>query len=191
MTVWSTRSIWTSIVAVVVLCLQLCSVNVMTAAVPACKIPGHVVMEAHNLLRDLGTLFPVHCLPYNINATFPRAAIANSTQCHQALRALHHSLQAAEQVFEDYDIPLGEGGLAWDHRKLDDFQNLQHRLLHRDGCLPATAATPDLGFTAYFGNVSTLLQQQDSATCGWSMLRRDVLWALKTALRRHHSCFNW
>uniref|UniRef100_A0A3Q2YWX4 Uncharacterized protein n=1 Tax=Hippocampus comes TaxID=109280 RepID=A0A3Q2YWX4_HIPCM len=182
---------WTASVAIVVV-LQLHSVHVMTATVPACGLPGNVVLEAQNLLRDLGPAFPVRsCLPYNGNATFPRRAFTNGTQCRQALRALHESLQGAEQVFEDYDVALGEGGLAWDRHMLDDFQNLQNRLLREGGCVSTTTPPPDPGMSAYFGNVSALLQQQESATCGWSVLRRDVLWVLNTALHRHHSCFSW
>lgn len=65
-------------------------------------------------------------------------------QCRQVLRALHESLQGAEQVFEDYDIVLGEDGLAWDRHMLDDFQNLQNRLLREGGCVSSTAPpSPD------------------------------------------------
>ncbi|XP_061606235.1 interferon phi 2 isoform X1 [Phyllopteryx taeniolatus] len=41
------------IVALVVLVLRLGSVHVRTAAVPVCSLPENVVLEAHNLLRDL------------------------------------------------------------------------------------------------------------------------------------------
>ncbi|XP_077413546.1 interferon alpha-F-like [Vanacampus margaritifer] len=191
-TIWAARTMWTTSVALVVIVLQLHSIHVMTAAVPACDLPGNVVLEAQNLLQDLGALFPVRCLPYNANATFPRSALANSPQCQWALEFLYKSLQGAEQVFEDYDFALGEGGLAWDLCKLDDFQNLQNGLLQESSCLSrATDVNPDPDLSSYFGNVSALLQQQDSATCGWSVLRRDVLWVLKTTLHQHHSCFRW
>ncbi|XP_061557039.1 interferon phi 2 isoform X1 [Phycodurus eques] len=176
------------IVALVVLVLRLGSVHVMTAAVPVCSLPENVVLEAHNLLRDLGALFPVHCLPYNANVTFPCTALTNATQCRQTLRALHQALRGAEQVFQDNDLPHGEGAFAWDQQKLDYFQNLQNRLVRDGGCLSAGALS-DPHLSSYFGNVTSLLQQQDSAICGWSLLRRDVLWVLNTALRRHRSCF--
>ncbi|XP_061606237.1 interferon phi 2 isoform X2 [Phyllopteryx taeniolatus] len=207
------------IVALVVLVLRLGSVHVRTAAVPVCSLPENVVLEAHNLLRDLGALFPVHCLPYNANATFPCTALTNATQCRQTLRVLHRALRGAEQVFQDNRLPHGEGAFAWDQRKLDHFQNLQNRLVRDGGCV--SSATPrrprrvwhvgrppsrltgwlsarfqlsagalsDPHLSSYFGNVTSLLQQQDSAICGWSLLRRDVLWVLNTALRRHRSCF--
>ncbi|XP_077386418.1 interferon alpha-17-like [Festucalex cinctus] len=191
-TTWTARTMWTTSVAVVVMVLQLHNIHVMTAAVPTCGLPGNVVLEAQNLLQDLGPLFPARCLPYNANATVPQAAFADSTQCQQALHFLYKSLQGAEQVFEEYDFALEDSGLAWDMCKLDDFQNLQNGLLQESSCLSrATAANPDPGLSSYFSNVSALLQQQDSATCGWSVLRRDVLWVLNTTLHQHHSCFNW
>uniref|UniRef100_A0A3Q2XC10 Uncharacterized protein n=1 Tax=Hippocampus comes TaxID=109280 RepID=A0A3Q2XC10_HIPCM len=183
---------WTASVAIVVV-LQLHSVHVMTATVPACGLPGNVVLEAQNLLRDLvGThLRTLTCVLFFVIWTNMCCCAIVGVQCRQALRALHESLQGAEQVFEDYDVALGEGGLAWDRHMLDDFQNLQNRLLREGGCVSTTTPPPDPGMSAYFGNVSALLQQQESATCGWSVLRRDVLWVLNTALHRHHSCFSW
>ncbi|XP_057716578.1 interferon phi 2 [Corythoichthys intestinalis] len=178
-------------VAVALLLIVLYCSGAMTAVVPACEIPGDVVEETHILLRDLGAPFPARCLPYNANVTFPRAALANETQCRRALRNLRRTLQGSEKVFEDNEAPQGDGEVAWNPRKLEDFQNLQNRVVQEAECLSSAGARSYPEFSSYFGNVSALVQQQESTACGWSMLRRDVLWVLKNSLQKHHSCFRW
>nr|AID59461.1 IFN-1 [Scophthalmus maximus] len=175
----------------VLLLLQLCSFQLMVVAMPTCKLQANVVLKTHNLLRDLGAAFPVHCLQYNVNISFPDSAFPDATashpQCRRALWVVYESLRGMQLILEQNDSPVGEGGVTWDEGILDNFQNLQHRLLEDGSCL-STVKGPDV-FSSYFSNVTDVLQQQDSSVCGWMALRRDVLSVLKTALREHNSCF--
>lgn len=41
------------------------------------------------------------------------------------------------------------------------------------------------------GPVRALFISQDSTSCGWMALRRDLLSILKSALQKHHTCFTW
>ncbi|XP_054615022.1 uncharacterized protein LOC129170911 [Dunckerocampus dactyliophorus] len=190
-----TRTMWMTSMALwlAVIILQFGGLTLTAVTAPACRPPGHVVLEAHRLLSDLGASFSVHCLPYNAHVSFPRAALANrtanGTQCGRALRTLYESLQGAEQVFEDNDIAEGQGGVRWDRQKLDTFQNLQNRLLVEGSCMSALGDSA--GLSSYFRNVSALVHQQDSAPCGWLALRRDLLWLLKLLLQKHRNCFSW
>ncbi|XP_044188105.1 interferon phi 3 [Thunnus albacares] len=180
--------------SVLLLLLQLCSLQLMLVAMPTCHLQGTLVQEAHNLLRDLGTPFPVHCLPYNANISFPSsvfpAATANHPQCRRALWVVYESLDKAGPIFNDEDHvpPVGKGGVNWDVKKLDDFKNVQDRLQEQGSCLSDVDTSGVL--SPYFGNVTAVIEQENAA-CGWQALRRDLLWVLKSALQNHHKCFTW
>ncbi|XP_022625436.1 interferon alpha-G-like [Seriola dumerili] len=171
--------------------LQLCSLQLMVVAMPTCQLLEDVVQTTHNLLRDLGGPFPVHCMQYNVNISFPDsafpAATASHPQCRQALWVVYETLRETQELFQELDLPVGEGGVTWDSKKLADFLNLQYGLVEEGSCLATTKAPGVL--SSYFSNVTAFVQQQDSAACGWMALRRDVLWVLKTALHKYHSCF--
>ncbi|XP_049925566.1 uncharacterized protein LOC126405727 [Epinephelus moara] len=179
--------------SVLLVLLQVCSLHLMVVAMPTCKLEGNLIQLAHNLLRDLGT-FPAHCLPYNANITFPPsvfpAVTTNKPQCRQASWVVYESLQGAGQIFEDYDVPVGEGGVTWDDQKLAKFQHLQERLLDQGSCLSSVNGSEVV--SSYFSHLTAALQQQDSSACGWMALWRDLLRVLKFALQKHyHTCFTW
>ncbi|KAK9534416.1 hypothetical protein VZT92_006867 [Zoarces viviparus] len=178
--------------SVLLVLLQVCGLHLMVVAMPTCTLEGNMVRSAHHLLRDLGGRFPAHCLPYNTNISFPDSAFpaakANHIQCRRALRVVYESLQGAEQVFEDHELPVGVGGVTWDDDKFIKFQHLQHRLLENGSCL---SSVDGLGvLSSYFSNVTEVLQQ-DSAACGWMALRRDLLRVLESTLHNQHICFAW
>ncbi|XP_041813830.1 interferon phi 3 [Chelmon rostratus] len=179
--------------SVFVLLLQVCSLRLMVGAVPTCQLQGELVLSTHHLLSDLGGTFPVHCLQYKHNISFPGsafpAATASHPQCRQALWVVYESLREAGLMFEDHGLPVGEGGLTWDEKKLEDFRNVQDRLLEEGSCLSRVDASGVL--SPYFRNVTAVLQQQDAADCGWTSLRRDLLWVLKSALQTHKGCLTW
>nr|QYW22330.1 interferon c [Channa argus] len=179
--------------SVLLIVLQLCSLQLMVLTKPTCPVKGSVVQSAHHLLRDVGVPFPVHCVQYNVNISFPDSAFpasaAKHSECRQALCVVYKFLNGTGKVFAEHDLPVGEGGLNWDEKKLDDFQNLQDRLLTEGECLSNVDSSEV--FSSYFSNVTAILQQQDSATCGWMVVRRDMLWVLKSALQKYHRCFIW
>ncbi|XP_070837216.1 interferon phi 2 [Chaetodon trifascialis] len=179
--------------SVLLVFLQVCSLQLTAVAVPTCRLQGKVVQSAHDLLRDLGGKFPDHCRPYNANISFPGsafpAATASHPKCRQALWVVYESLREAGLIFDDHELPVGEGGVTWDDKKLEDFQNLQHRLLEEGSCLSSVDTSGVL--SPYFSNVTAVLQQQDSAACGWMALRRDLLRVLMSVLHQHHSCLSW
>ncbi|KAM7371351.1 hypothetical protein PAMP_008604 [Pampus punctatissimus] len=150
-----------SLPSVLLLVLQLCSLHLMLVAMPTCHLQGNVVQNAHNLLRDL---------------------------CRRALGVVYESLRGVGLMFEDHDLPDRDGGVTWDATKLDNFRNLQDRLLEEGSCLSDADASAVL--SSYFSNVTAVIQQ-DSAACGWLAMRRDLLWVLKSALQNHHHCFTW
>nr|QTY39051.1 IFNc [Lateolabrax japonicus] len=179
--------------SVLLVLLQVCSLQLMVVAKPTCQLQGDLVQSAHHLLRDLGGEFPVHCLPYNVNISFPTsafpAATTNHIQCRRVLGVVYESLWEAGLMFEDPGLPVGEGGVNWDDQKLDTFRNLQYRLLEDGSCLSSVNGSGVL--SSYFSNVTAVLEQQESATCGWMALRRDLLWVLKSAPQKYRSCFTW
>ncbi|XP_072224738.1 interferon phi 3 [Leuresthes tenuis] len=170
--------------------LLLCCLQMMLVSMPTCRLPGKVVQNTHNLLRDLGGAFPDHCQKHKIH--FPDSALsasASHSQCPWTSAVVYESLQGAGLMFEEYELPEGEGGVTWDEQKLDHYLNLQYRLVEDHLCLNNTEAAGVL--SSYFRNVQDVVEQQDSAACGWQALRRDLLWVLKSSLRKHHNCFNW
>ncbi|XP_044037313.1 interferon phi 3 [Siniperca chuatsi] len=179
--------------SVLLVLLQVCSLQLMVAAMPKCQLQGDLVMSTHHLLRDLGEEFPVHCRVLNTNISFPDSAFpaktTNHPQCRQALWVVYESLREAGQIFGDHELPVGEGGVTWDNAKLEDFQNLQFRLLEEGSCLSRVSGSGVL--SSYFSNVTAVLQQQESAACGWMALRRDLLRVLATGLQKHCTCFTW
>ncbi|RVE70056.1 hypothetical protein OJAV_G00084430 [Oryzias javanicus] len=102
------------------------------------------------------------------------------------LVVLYQFLQGAEAIFAEYDLPEGEGGVTWNNQKLEHYLNLQYRLVDEHPCLNTTEASGVL--SAYFSNVTAVVQQ-DSATCGWEALRRDLSWVLKSSVQQHRKCF--
>uniref|UniRef100_A0A3B5AHR2 Uncharacterized protein n=1 Tax=Stegastes partitus TaxID=144197 RepID=A0A3B5AHR2_9TELE len=169
--------------SVLLLVLQLCSLQLMAVARPRCWLPGKVMEEAHHQLRQMPPyLNLLSCWPYNANTTLPDS-------CRHVLWVVYESLRESELIFKEHDLPVGEGGVNWDEQKLDKFRNFQDRLVEQDGrCLSGVSSSVVL--SSYFSNVTTLVEQQDSAACGWFALRRDLLKVLKSALQDHQDCFN-
>ncbi|KAL6102325.1 ifna2 [Pungitius sinensis] len=179
--------------SVLLIHLQVYSLHLMVAAMPTCSLEGNIVKSAHHLLRDLAGKFPNYCRQYNTNISFPYSALpaakANPSQCRRALWVVYESLQEAEQIFEDHELPVGVEGFSWNNQKFINFQHLQHRLLEKGQCLSSVGGSVVL--SSYFSNVTAVLQQQDSAACGWMAMRRDLLQVLESTLLRHHNCFTW
>nr|UIG83463.1 interferon B-like protein [Planiliza haematocheilus] len=174
--------------------LSLCSLQLTVVPLPICQMLGKVVQNAHNLLRDLAGPFPVHCLQYNTNISFPDSTIpaagSSRSQCDQSLWVLYETLRGAEFLFEEYDLPVGEAGFSWDEQKLDIFRNLQNRLV-TDGSCQLSNVNASSAISSYFSNVTAVIENQDSAACGWMAMRRDLLWVMKSTLHKHKDCFRW
>uniref|UniRef100_A0A3Q2ZHT0 Uncharacterized protein n=1 Tax=Kryptolebias marmoratus TaxID=37003 RepID=A0A3Q2ZHT0_KRYMA len=168
--------------------LQLCCLQMMLVSMPTCKLPGRVVQNTHNLLRDLGEPFPVHCRQYNNQILFPDSALSSGS-CRWTSLVVYESLRGAGLMFEEHELPEGEGRVTWDEQKLDNYLNLQDRLLST--CLQLNTTEASGVLSPYFSNVTAVVEQQASSSCGWEALRRDVLWVLNSALRKHRGCFNW
>uniref|UniRef100_A0A667WUD0 Uncharacterized protein n=1 Tax=Myripristis murdjan TaxID=586833 RepID=A0A667WUD0_9TELE len=175
------------------LLLQLLSLVLMVVAMPTCQLRGNVVQEAHNLLRDMGGPLPVHCLQYNSVVSFPSSALpagSGRPQCRRTLWVVYETLKGAGQVFEDNEVPVGEGGVSWDSQKLDNFQNLLYRLVEDGSCVSTNQSISHSGQCTNQWGWGCVLWQ-GSAGCGWLLLRRDLLLALRSGLQQHHlSCFS-
>ncbi|XP_073351157.1 interferon phi 2 [Pagrus major] len=176
--------------SVLLVLLQICSLQLMLVAMPTCPLEGDLVQRAHHLLRDLGGSFPVHCRPYNANISFPGSALpaatANHPECRQVLWVVYESLQEAGPMFDDEELPAG---VTWDRKTVRDFRMVQDRLGEDGSCLSGVDSSGVL--SPYFSNVTAVLQQQDGATCGLMALRRDLLKVLQSALHQHRTCFTW
>ncbi|XP_078807139.1 interferon phi 2 [Oryzias latipes] len=169
--------------------LQLCCLQTLLVSIPTCKLPGKWVETTVHLLHDLGEHFPVRCYPINSQVRFPDSALsdASASQCRWTLLVVYQFLQRAEVMFAEYDLPEGEGGVTWNNQKLEHYLNLQYRLVDEHPCLNTTRASGVL--SPYFRNLTSVVEQQDSAPCGWEALRRDLHWVLKSSLRQHRKCF--
>ncbi|XP_050924537.1 interferon phi 3 [Lates calcarifer] len=169
--------------------LQLCSLQLMAVSMPTCQMQANVVKETHQALRDLGGSFPAHCLQYNVNISFPYSAFPATTaghpHCRRASAVVYESLKGMQQIFED-ELPAEEGGVNWDNTKLSTFMILQDRLLEQGSCL--STVSPNV-LMSYFSNVTAVVQQENSAVCGWKALMRDVLEVLEIAQLKHETCF--
>ncbi|XP_041673416.1 interferon phi 3 [Cheilinus undulatus] len=173
--------------SVLIVFLQLCSLQLIVDSRPTCRLQGDLVKSAHDQLRDLGGEFPIHCLPYNANISFPSSALtpaANHLQCGRVLSMVNESLWEAGQMFDDPDATFPT---TWDEDKLDLFLSLQDRIMRGASCLSSGSSV----LTPYFQSVAAVVKQQESSDCGWMALRRDLLLFLKSILQTHHSCFTW
>ncbi|XP_041859983.1 LOW QUALITY PROTEIN: interferon phi 2 [Melanotaenia boesemani] len=178
--------------SVLLIFLLLCCFQMMLVSMPTCKLPGKVVLNTHNLLQELGGPFPVHCRQYNSRILSPDSALTASAkhhQCRWTSSVVYEFLRGAGLMFAEYYLPEGEGGLNWDEPKLDHYLNLQDRLVDDHQCVNNTEAAGVL--SSYFSSVKSVVEQQDSAACGWHALRSDLLKVLKSALQIHRNCFNW
>uniref|UniRef100_A0A3B3D1W0 Uncharacterized protein n=1 Tax=Oryzias melastigma TaxID=30732 RepID=A0A3B3D1W0_ORYME len=169
--------------------LQLCCLQMLLLSRPACKLPGKWVETSVHLLHELGEPFPAKCSSVKGQVRFPDSALsaASGSQCRRTLVVLYQFLQGAGAMFAEYDLPEGEGGVTWNNRKLEHYLNLQYRLVDEHPCLNTTETSGVL--TAYFSNVTAVVEQQDSAPCGWEALRRDLSWVLKSSVQQHRKCF--
>lgn len=50
---------------------------------------------------------------------------------------LNMILSEATNIFDNYTLPVGEGGVNWDLKKLDDFLNILYQLLDQGSCVSA------------------------------------------------------
>ncbi|KAM8844285.1 interferon phi 3 [Spinachia spinachia] len=179
--------------SVLLIHLQVFSLHLMAAAMPTCSLEGNMVQSAHHLLRDLVGEFPSYCYQYNANVSFPYSAFpaakASPIQCRRVLWVVYESLREAQQIFEGHDLPVEKEGVSLDDQKFINFQHLQHRLLENGSCLSSVDGSVVL--SSYFSNVTAVLQQQESAACGWKALLRDLLWVLESPLLKQENCFTW
>ncbi|XP_061587406.1 interferon phi 3 [Cololabis saira] len=177
----------------VLLLLQLCCLQVaVLVSRSTCRLPETLVQETHHRLRDLGGSIPNHCKTQTDQIHFPESILSHGArrlpQCRWTSMLVYGALQGAQLVFDDYVVPEGEGGVSWDSQNLDLYQNVQYRLVEDHPCLNNTEASAALA--PYFSNVTALIAQQDSAACGWQVLRTDLLWVLKSTLHNRRECFN-
>ncbi|KAK5617717.1 hypothetical protein CRENBAI_001255 [Crenichthys baileyi] len=179
--------------SVLLFLLQLCCLQMMLVSMPTCMLPGKVVKETHEQLRDLGRQIPTHCQEPNSEIHLPDSALnATSTthdQCHWTSLVVYECLRGAGLIFAEYELPEGEGGVTWSEQKLDVYLNLQDRLVEDHQCLNTAEASGVL--SPYFKNVTAVIDQQDGSACGWEILRSDLLRVLRITLHRDRKCFNW
>uniref|UniRef100_A0A3B4GI72 Uncharacterized LOC106456556 n=2 Tax=Haplochromini TaxID=319058 RepID=A0A3B4GI72_9CICH len=181
---------------VLLILLPLFGLQMMLVAkpTPRCRpLTGRVVTGAHHLLNATGPKFPLHCRPVNANISFPDSTLpttaANRSQCPRVLWVVYKLLEGMWLTYEEHELPVGDGGVNWDEKKLEEFFTLQDRLQDEGRCVSTREASGLL--SSYFSNVTAVIEQQDSAACGWEALRRDVIWVLKSTQQIHRSCFNW
>lgn len=52
---------------------------------------------------------------------------------------VYECLREANLIFTEYDVPEGDGGLTWSQQKLENYQNLQDRLVEEHQCVSIRA----------------------------------------------------
>uniref|UniRef100_A0A3B5RA26 Uncharacterized protein n=1 Tax=Xiphophorus maculatus TaxID=8083 RepID=A0A3B5RA26_XIPMA len=170
--------------SVLLFLLQLCCLQMMLVSMPTCKLPGKMVRDTHNL--------------YDLTQTSSQSqswvllslTVIGSLQCRWSSLVVYECLREANLIFTEYDVPEGDGGLTWSQQKLEDYQNLQDRLVEENQCVSIRASASAV-LSPFFRNVTAVVEQQDGSACGWEILRSDLLQVLKLALHKHHGCFNW
>ncbi|CAL9693911.1 unnamed protein product [Knipowitschia caucasica] len=149
-----------------------------------CLLPGKTIQQTLSLLRNVGSLYSSECL--NLNVSVPRNISTNHSTCSSVQRLVQAALQGAGHVFDNNEPNLGVGGVLWDDRKLDDFQNLLYQVLEHP-CMSRLNSSGILD--QYYSDITELIQRQDP--CGWLALRTDLMRILRTSLFKHHHCFSW
>uniref|UniRef100_A0A3P9P8H7 Uncharacterized protein n=1 Tax=Poecilia reticulata TaxID=8081 RepID=A0A3P9P8H7_POERE len=131
--------------SVLLFLLQLCCLQMMLVSMPTCKLPGKMVRHTHDLLEDMGPRLPTQCHQLSSDIHLPDSVLSDASTKHSKCRwsslVVYECLREANLIFMEYDLPEEEGGLTWSEQKLENYQNLQYRLVEEHQCVSIRTST--------------------------------------------------
>ncbi|XP_056609148.1 interferon phi 2 [Triplophysa dalaica] len=162
-------------------CAQVCSMPTN------CRLRWKLVKSAHNLLKNMGGLFPRECLDEIVEMKFPISDLQS--------KGLNQKVSVAKTVFkimEHIDTLFANDTLpeSWDHEKADNFQNIVYRLTEENRCIWDKRnshlddfSARDSHLKTYFEKLATLLRDKDNSLCAWEVIRKELLDVLRNILK--------
>ncbi|KAI7803334.1 interferon phi 2 [Triplophysa rosa] len=156
-----------------------------------CHLRWKLVKSAHNLLKNMGGLFPRECLDENVEIKFPKSGLQS--------KGLNQKISVAKTVFkmmEHIDTLFANDTLpeSWDQQKADNFQNIVYRLTEENRCILDKRhghvddfSARDSALKTYFEKLATLLRNKDNSLCAWEVIRKELLRVLSFVLRINSS----
>ncbi|XP_051988035.1 interferon alpha-13-like isoform X2 [Xyrauchen texanus] len=152
-----------------------------------CIIRRDHVESSHNLLENMGGLFPRECLEENVEITFPKSAL-QSNGSNQKI-AVYTIMRHIDALFENETHPE-----SWVPEKVDAFRHNVYRLKEDNKCILGETHGPVDDFPAiddalrnYFEELATLLRNKDYSFCAWEVVRKELLSVLKDILQINSS----
>ncbi|ROI15798.1 Interferon alpha-13 [Anabarilius grahami] len=152
-----------------------------------CILRRTLVKETHSLLENMGGLFPRKCLEENIKITFPKSALQSndSSQNIGVAKAVYKIMEHIDFLFANDSYPE-----SWDQMKVEDFQNIVHRLTGEKKCFMGRTHRPvddfparDVALKTFFDQLATLLRDKDHSVCAWEVVRKELLCVLHEILK--------
>ncbi|XP_042183240.1 interferon beta-like [Oncorhynchus tshawytscha] len=171
----------------------LCLAQVCSMPMP-CQLQGQLVRITHNLLRDMGAIFPLECLQENVFVPFPATTFATSGApqlSSSGAMAIYETLKNIDTLFGADDLPT-----KWDQQKLENFQNIVYRQIEESKCMMGSVDTSDYlirteGLNTYFGNIAAVLNDKNFSYCAWEVVRKELLYSLQFILEHNSDSLLW
>ncbi|KAK7175114.1 hypothetical protein R3I93_002117 [Phoxinus phoxinus] len=145
-----------------------------------------LVKATHNVLENMGGLFPRECLEENVKIPFPKSALQSngSNQNIGVAKAMYKIMEHIDFLFANDSYPE-----SWNQEKVEYFQNIVYRLTSVNKCIMGRTQRPVDDFPAredalktYFDKLATLLRNKDHSFCAWEVVRKEVLRVLNVIL---------
>ncbi|XP_051570717.1 interferon alpha-13-like [Myxocyprinus asiaticus] len=152
-----------------------------------CIIRWDLVESSHNLLENMGGLFPRECLEEKVEITFPKSAL-QSNGSNQKI-AVYTIMEHIDSLFANETHPG-----SWVPEKVDVFRHKVYRLKEDNKCVLGKTHGPVDDFPAidnalrnYFEELATLLRNKDYSFCAWEVVRKELLSVLNDILQLNSS----
>ncbi|XP_039543607.1 interferon phi 2 [Pimephales promelas] len=158
-----------------------------------CSMPTKCIMRrtlvktTHNLLENMGGLFPRECLKENVEIPFPKSALQpnGSNQKIGVEKAMYKIMEHIDFLFANESYPE-----SWNQEKVEHFQNIVYRLISDNKCIMGRTHRPVDDFPAregalktYFDKLATLLRSTEQSVCAWEVVRKELLRVLNVILQ--------
>ncbi|KAG1967413.1 interferon alpha-4 [Pimephales promelas] len=146
-----------------------------------------LVKTTHNLLENMGGLFPRECLKENVEIPFPKSALQpnGSNQKIGVEKAMYKIMEHIDFLFANESYPE-----SWNQEKVEHFQNIVYRLISDNKCIMGRTHRPVDDFPAregalktYFDKLATLLRSTEQSVCAWEVVRKELLRVLNVILQ--------
>ncbi|XP_051572218.1 interferon alpha-12-like [Myxocyprinus asiaticus] len=171
---------------IILLCSFLISSQVCST-LRNCIFRWDFVKSAHNLLDNMGGLFPRECLKEKIKKTFPISGLQLNGSNKKI--TVYKIMEHIDSLFANETHPE-----SWDPEKMDVFRHKVYRLTEYNKCILGKTHGPmedspsrDDALRNYFDELATFLRNKDNSFCAWEVVRKELLLVLNKILHRNSS----